>query len=45
MFWTIVVFIGVLILGGIGGGAKDEGCLGCSIVLGAIALLILIFLG
>ena len=38
----IVVFLFVLFLGGCSSPGKDEGCIGCSIISGAVGLLIVI---
>ena len=42
MFKFIIVFLFVLFLGGCSGAGKDEGCIGCSIISGAIGLLIVL---
>jgi len=42
MLKIIAIFLIVLCLGAVGG-TKDQGCVGCSLVVGAIGLLILIF--
>ncbi len=42
MLKIIVVFFFVLFLGGCCSPGKDEGCIGCSIISGAIGLLIVI---
>ena len=44
MLKWIAVFLFVLFLGGCSGAGKDEGCMGCSIITGAISLLIILLL-
>ena len=45
MIKFLLVFIFVLCLGGVTGAfGKDEGCMGCSVILGAISLFIILLL-